>query len=236
MSQLVWDNTGEREYETGCRKGVLYPIQTAANSTGSRYTKGVAWNGLTGVTESPSGAEPTDLYADDSKYLTLRSAEKLDATITAYMYPDAFGECDGSISPVKGMHIYQQSRKTFGMVYQTAIGNDTEGYDHGYKLHLLYGCSVSPSERAYKTVNENPEANELSWSVSTTPVPVKIDGTDYKPTSLITVDSTDYTDETTKGYLKKLEDILFGTSSTEPYLPMPEEVAAILKTGAYTVG
>lgn len=234
MSVLLWDQAGEREYETGTKKGVLFPIQETANDTGSKYTLGVAWNGLTGVTESPEGADPTDLYADDSKYITLRSAEKLNLTVTAYTYPDEFGECDGSATVAKGMKLYQQARKGFGLAYQTTKGNDEEYDGYGYIIHLAYGCTTSPSERAYKTVNDNPEAIEFSWGVTTTPVNVKIDNKEYKPTSLVTIDSTDFKTEQEKANLAKLEAIIYGSESKDPYLPMPEEVAAILEKGTYS--
>lgn len=221
MSRIKWDNAGERYYETGVKMGVLYPIQD-----GGVYTKGVAWNGLTAVTESPSGAEATALYADDIKYLNLMSNEEFGATIEAYTYPDEFAECDGSVALSAGVMIGQQKRKTFGLCYRTALGNDVDGSDYGYKLHLVYGCLAAPSEKAYATINDSPEAITFSWEVSTTPVNV----TGHKPTSQITIDSTKV-DETK---LKNLEDILYGKdgdSSTEPKLPLPDEVAAIFSAG-----
>lgn len=221
MSRIKWDNAGERYYETGVKMGVLYPIQD-----GGVYTKGVAWNGLTAVTESPSGAEATALYADDIKYLNLMSNEEFGATIEAYTYPDEFAECDGSVALSTGVMIGQQKRKTFGLCYRTALGNDVDGSDYGYKLHLVYGCLAAPSEKAYATINDSPEAITFSWEVSTTPVNV----TGHKPTSQITIDSTKV-DETK---LKNLEDILYGKdgdSSTEPKLPLPDEVAAIFSAG-----
>ena len=221
MSRITWDNTGERYYETGVKMGVLYPIQT-----GGVYTKGVAWNGLTAVTESPSGAEATALYADDVKYLNLMSNEEFGATIEAYTYPDEFAECDGSAALAAGVMIGQQKRKTFGLCYRTTVGNDVDGSDYGYKLHLVYGCLAAPSEKAYSTINDSPEAITFSWEVSTTPVNVS----GFKPTSQITIDSTKV-DETK---LKNLEDILYGKdgdSSTEPKLPLPDEVAAIFSAG-----
>lgn len=234
MSKLVWDKDGERVFETGTKNGVLYTLGDKPNASGSKYTIATAWNGLTGVTETPEGAEPTDLYADDTKYITLRSAEKLNATITAYTYPDEWGKCDGSDVPVAGVRLYQQARRTFGLCYRSSIGNDEDGQDHGYRLHLLYGCTASPSERAYKTINDSPEAIEFSWGITTTPISVTYDGKTYKPTALITVDSTDFEDETKKGYLAALEAKLFGTDSDNAYLPMPEEVLSILATGSYT--
>ena len=223
MSRITWDNTGERYYETGVKMGVLYPIQT-----GGVYTKGVAWNGLTAVTESPSGAEATALYADDFKYLNLMSNEEFGATIEAYTYPDEFAECDGSAALSTGVMIGQQKRKAFGLCYRTTLGNDVDGSDYGYKLHLVYGCLAAPSEKAYATINDSPEAITFSWEVSTTPVNV----TGYKPTSQITIDSTKV-DETK---LKSLEDILYGKdgegpAATEPKLPLPDEVAAIFSEG-----
>ena len=223
MSRITWDNTGERYYETGVKMGVLYPIQT-----GGVYTKGVAWNGLTAVTESPSGAEATALYADDVKYLNLMSNEEFGATIEAYTYPDEFAECDGSAALAAGVMIGQQKRKTFGLCYRTTVGNDVDGSDYGYKLHLVYGCLAAPSEKAYATINDSPEAITFSWEVSTTPVNVS----GFKPTSQITIDSTKV-DETK---LKNLEDILYGKdgegpAATEPKLPLPDEVAAIFSAG-----
>ena len=221
MSRITWDNTGERYYETGVKMGVLYPIQA-----GGVYTKGVAWNGLTAVTESPSGAEATALYADDFKYLNLMSNEEFGATIEAYTYPDEFAECDGSAALSTGVMIGQQKRKTFGLCYRTTLGNDVDGSDYGYKLHLIYGCLAAPSEKAYATINDSPEAITFSWEVSTTPVSVS----GFKPTSQITIDSTKV-DETK---LKKLEDILYGKDgdpSAEPKLPLPDEVAAIFSEG-----
>ena len=218
MSKLVWDNTGERLYETGVSKGVLY-IPTAGV-----YNKGVAWNGLTAVTESPSGAEATPLYADDIKYLNLMSNEEFGCTIEAYTYPDEFAECDGSASLSDGVYIGQQARKTFGFCYRTVIGNDTENNDHGYKLHLIYGCLAAPSEKSYATINDSPEAITFSWEVSTTPVNV----TGHKPTACITIDST----KVNPTKLTELENKLYGTdgdggSATEPMLPLPDEIAQI---------
>lgn len=219
MSKLHWDADGERRYETGVNKGVLY-----LRDDSGKYKDGVAWNGLTGATESPSGAEPTDLWADNMKYLTMRSAEDLGATITAYTYPDEFGECDGSATIAPGMKIGQQSRRSFGLCYQTAIGNDVAGNDYGYKIHILYGCTASPSERAYSTINDSPEAIEFSWELTTTPVAVE----GYKPTSIVTIESTDYTSEEAKKKLQALEDKLYGTEDTEPTLLLPDEIKALL--------
>ena len=215
MSILTWDNTGERLFETGVKNGVLYPIQDDG-----KYTKGVAWNGLVSVTESPSGAEATALYADDIKYVNLLSNEEFGATIEAYTYPDEFAECDGSGQLAEGVLIGQQKRKIFGLCYRTTIGNDVDGNDHGYKLHLVYGCLASPSEKAYSTINDNPDAITFSWEVTTTPVNV----TGFKPTSQITIDSTKAGTEK----MTKIEEALYGTIEKEAYLPLPDELTALL--------
>lgn len=214
MAKIVWDKTGERYYETGVNQGVLY-LQGA----GGTYDKGVAWNGLTTVTESPSGAEATALYADNIKYLNLMSTEEFGGTIEAYTYPDEFAECDGSAEIATGVSIGQQPRKMFGMSYRTALGNDTEGQDHGYKLHIFYGATASPSEKAFATVNDSPEAITFSWEFTTTPV--NVDG--FEPTASLTIDSTKVDSEN----LKELEDILYGTTEEEPRLPLPDEIAEI---------
>lgn len=219
MSKLVWDNTGERYYETGVKQGVLYP-----QATGGTYPTGVAWNGLTAVTESPSGAESTPLYADDIKYLNLMSVEEFGATIEAYTYPDEFATCDGSAEIAKGVTIGQQKRKTFGLSYRTILGNDVDGASYGYKLHLIYGALAAPSEKAYATTNDNPEAITFSWEVTTTPVTVN----GFEPTASITIDSTKV-DETK---LKALEEILYGSADVEARLPLPDEVATLMKTAA----
>ena len=231
MSRLTWDNTGERYYETGVKQGVLYPIQADG-----KYSLGVAWNGLTAVTESPSGAEATALYADDIKYLNLISNEEFGATIEAYTYPDEFAECDGSAALADGVMLGQQKRKTFGLCYKTTVGNDVDGNDYGYKLHLIYGCLAAPSEKAYATINDSPEAITFSWEVSTTPVNVKdTNGKSFKPTSQITIDSTKIASEK-KAKLTELEDILYGkngtgdngeTGATVARLPLPDEIAAL---------
>ena len=275
MAILEWDKTSERLYETGTKKGVLYLYDATKTGSGEHvYSPGVAWNGLTGVTESPSGAEATALWADDIKYLNLYSAEELGATINAYTYPDEFAVCDGSagveilapaysstatyakddvvsynghnykakeaietaetwtpahweIMPsVTPMMIGQQTRKTFGLCYRTALGNDTDGQDHGYKLHLLYGCKASPSERTYETVNDSPSAITFSWTVTTTPVNCVVNGVTYNATSLITIDST----KCTAAGLAALEAALYGSQSTDPYLPLPGEVYTLLAT------
>ena len=217
MAKLVWDKTGDRLYETGVKNGVLY-IPTAGV-----YSKGVAWNGLTAVTESPSGAEATALYADDIKYLSLMSTEEFGATIEAYTYPDEFAACDGSAELADGVMIGQQKRSTFGLCYKTTIGNDTEGNDHGYKLHIIYGALAKPSERAYATINDSPEAITFSWEITTTPVNV----TGAKPTASLVIDST----KADPSKLAALEDVLYGKdgdSATEPRLPLPDEIKSLM--------
>ena len=217
MAKLVWDKTGDRLYETGVKNGVLY-IPTAGI-----YSKGVAWNGLTSVTESPSGAEATALYADDIKYLSLMSTEEFGATIEAYTYPDEFAACDGSAELADGVMIGQQKRSTFGLCYKTTIGNDTDGNDHGYKLHIIYGAQAAPSEKAYATINDSPEAITFSWEITTTPVNV----TGAKPTASLVIDST----KADPSKLAALEDILYGKdgdSATEPRLPLPDEIKTLM--------
>lgn len=217
-----WDETEKRFYETGVNKGVLYPV-----ATGGVYPKGVPWNGLVNVNETPSGAESNPLYADNIKYLNLVSAEEFGATVEAFTYPDEFAECDGSAEVGAGVYVGQQGRKTFGLSYQTRKGNDTEGPDHGYKIHLVYGCQASPSEKSYGTINDSPEAITFSWEIKTTPVNV----TGYKPTALITIDSTKFTTPAQKAKLLALETKLYGTSSAEAYLPLPDEVFSTLGIG-----
>lgn len=217
MSKIVWDAIGEHTFETGVRNGVLY-----LKDVDGAYNTGVAWNGLTSVSESPEGAEATDLYADDIKYLTLMSAENFKATIEAYTYPVEFEECDGSATIANGVVIGQQSRKPFGLCYRTAIGNDTDGNEHGYKLHIVYGCQASPSEKQYSTINDSPEAITFSWEVNTTPVNV----TGKKPTATLIIDST----KADKAKLTALEAILYGSESTEPRLPLPDEIATLMTT------
>lgn len=217
MSKIVWDAVGEHIFETGVRNGVLY----LKDETGA-YNTGVAWNGLTSVSESPEGAEPTDLYADDVKYLTLMSAENFKATIEAYTYPVEFEECDGSASIANGVVIGQQARKPFGLCYRTSIGNDTDGNEHGYKLHIVYGCMASPSEKQYSTINDSPEAITFSWEVNTTPVNV----TGKKPTATLIIDST----KVDKSKLTALEAILYGSEQKEPRLPLPDEIATLMTT------
>lgn len=218
MTKIIWDETGKRFYETGVKQGVLYP----QNETGI-YPKGVAWNGLTAVTESPSGAEATPLYADDIKYLELTSTEEFGATVEAYTYPDEFAECDGSAELAPGVSIGQQPRKSFGMSYKTTLGNDVKGNDYGYKLHLIYGAKAAPSEKGYNTINDSPEALTLSWELTTTPV--SVDG--FKPTAHLEIDSTKVNAEK----LAALEAILYGDDSNEARLPLPNEVAQLVKAG-----
>lgn len=215
MSKLVWDKTGERLYETGVKQGVLYP-----QASGGTYPKGVAWNGLTNIIESPSGAEATALYADDIKYLNLVSAEELGGTIEAYTYPDEFAECDGSAALTEGVFVGQQDRKTFGLCYRTTLGNDVDSNGHGYKLHLIYGALAAPSEKAYATINDSPEAITFSWEFKTTPVNV----TGHKPTASLTIDST----KVSETKMAALEKVLYGDGDTEARLPLPDEVLQIL--------
>lgn len=217
MSKIVWDAVGERFYETGVKNGVLYVQDKGA------YTKGVAWNGITAITESPSGAEASPFYADDIKYLNLMSAEDFGGTIEAYTYPDEFKACNGEGELATGVTIGQQVRKAFGMCYRTILGNDTDSNDYGYKLHLVYGAQASVAERAYNTVNESPEPIAFSWEFTTTPVAVA----NAKPTSIVTIDST----KVDAGKLKALEDILYGTESEEARLPMPDEIAELMAEG-----
>lgn len=214
--KLVWDKTGERLYETGVEQCALFP----QDETGA-YPKGVAWNGITNVTESPSGAEPTKLYANDRVYGTLMSAEELGGTIEAYMFPDEFAECDGSTSIVPGVKIMQQPRKAFGLAYKTLIGNDVVGTNYGYKLHIIYNALASPSEKAHATVNDSPEADTMSWEFSTTPVNVA----GYKPSASMEFDST----TTDAAKLAALEAIIYGSDDTEPRLPFPDEIIELMK-------
>lgn len=219
MSKLVWDQTGERLYETGIRNGVLY-----VRSAEGTYPAGVAWNGLTAVTESPSGAEATPLYADDIKYLNLMSTEEFGATIEAYTYPDEFMECDGSASIADGVYVGQQTRKTFGMCYRTVVGNDVDNNDYGYKLHIIYGALAAPSEKAYSSINDSPEVTTFSWEVTTTPVSVA----NLKPTASVVIDST----KADKSKLAALEAILYGSDSEEARLPLPDEIAELMAKAA----
>lgn len=217
--RLTWDDAGKRLYETGVKQGVLYP-----QDANGAYPKGVAWNGLTSVTESPEGAEPTPLYADDIKYLNLLSTEEFKATVEAYIYPDEFAECDGSGSLVEGVTIGQQDRKTFGLSYRTSLGNDVKGNEYGYKLHIVYGCLAAPSEKAYATVNDSPEAITFSWEVSTTPVNV----TGFKPTASLVLDSV----KLGAAKMKAIEDVLYGSSAAEARLPLPDEIKSIIESAA----
>lgn len=227
MARLEWDKTGEHFYETGVKQVVLYPM------SGTTYGKGVAWNGVTSIEESPSGADFNAIYADDIKYLNIQGAEEFGATIGAYTYPDEFAECDGAATPVDGVAVGQQARKAFGLCYRTTIGNDTEGVEYGYKLHIVYGARVTPSGKSYSTINDSPEPAEMSWEMNTTPVSV----TGMKPTSIITIDSTKFTQQTDKAKLTALENMLYGTDSgsgteaTDPQLPLPD---VVLSTLGYT--
>lgn len=217
MAKLVWDEVGKRFYETGVSKCVLY-----LQDKEGKYPKGVAWSGITGITESPSGAEATDIYADNIKYATLRSAEILGATIEAYTSPDEWDQCDGMAEPVKGLKIGQQSRSSFGLCYRTEIGNDTSTEeDDGYKLHFIYGATASPSEKGYQTINESPEALSFSWEITTTPVNVE----GYKPASSMVISSL----EISEAALKAIEDVAYGTEEQEARLPLPDEIIEIIK-------
>lgn len=223
MTRLTWDKVGERLYETGVDRGVLYIPDNAGV-----YSDGVAWNGLTTVTESPSGADATALYADNIKYLNLISVEEFGATIEAYTYPDAFAQFDGVSQPVAGINVGQQTRKAFGLSYRTRVGNDVSGADFGYKLHLIYGATAAPSEKAYGTINDSPDAIAFSWQLTTTPVDA---GTGLKPTALLTIDST----KVSATALATLEDILYGTAGQNPRLPLPTEVVALFGGTVTTV-
>lgn len=218
MSRLQWDQDGKRLYETGVSNGVLYV------KNGASYGAGVAWNGLTAVTESPSGAEPTPLYADNIKYLNLISNEEFGANVEAYTYPDEFGACDGSAALTDGITIGQQGRKSFGLAYKTVLGNDSDGPSYGYKLHIIYGAQAAPSEKAYSTINDSPEAITFSWELTTTPVQV----TGKKPTASLTIDST----KVDPAKLEALENILYGNVGVDPRLPLPDEIAAIFAAAA----
>lgn len=216
--RIEWDKSGEKMYETGTDRGVLYP------KVGGAYPKGVAWNGLTAVTESPSGAEPTPLYADNIKYVTMMSAEEFGFTVEAFMYPEEFAECDGSAAAATGVYFGQQTRKAFGMCYRTILGNDEELNEHGYKLHLIYDALAAPSEKGYATVNDSPEAVTLSWECTTTPVAVE----GFKPTASVVIDSTKA--DPTK--LAALEAILYGSEEEEPRLPLPSEIITLMADAA----
>ena len=218
FAPLVWDETGKKLFETGVSNVALYPQE----STGE-YGAGVAWNGVTNISESPSGAEATTLWANNGKYLNLYSVEEYASSIEAYTYPDEFAECDGSAEIAKGVSIGQQTRKSFGLAYKTLVGSDTDGNDHGYKLHLVYGCKAAPSERSHATVNDSPEALSFSWEISTTPVSV----TGHKPTASVEIDST----KVDAGKLAAFEKILFGSDTAAARLPLPDEVATHFATG-----
>lgn len=215
MAKMKWLETGKHFYETGVKQGALYP-----QAEGGTYDSGVPWDGLVSVTESPSGAEPNPLWADDTKYVTLTSAEEFAGTIEAYQSPKEFDACDGTVEIAPGVTISQQDRKPFGMAYKTTLGNDIKFNDYGYKLHLVYGALAAPSEKAYSSINDSPEAVTLSWEFSTTPVAVE----GHKPTALLTIDST--TVDADK--LKALEDILYGTENQEPRLPLPDEIKSLI--------
>lgn len=217
-SKLIWDNVGEKLYETGTDRGVIYPYDTAKKE----YGTGIAWSGLTGVTESPSGAEQTPLYADNIKYITLISAEDFGGSIKCYMYPDAFKPCIGEKTIVDGVTIGQQNRSTFGFSYRTLIGNDTEGTTHGYKIHLVYGCTASVSDKDNTTVNDSPSANEMSFDFTSTPVNVNLEG--CKPTAHLVIDSTSLT----PAKLKAVEDLIYGSSSADAKLPTPDEIVTAI--------
>lgn len=225
MAKIVWDAVGEHFYETGVDHGILYQIDD-----NGAYVDGVAWNGLTNVSESPSGAEPQKLYADNMNYLTLYSAEEFGLTIEAYTYPEEFEQNDGSAVPVDGVTVGQQTRKSFGLCYRTKVGNDVKGDDLGYKLHLVYGCRAAPSERGYATINDSPEAITFSWEVSTTPVQIA----GFEPSAVLVIDSTKFTTEAAKTKLTTLENLLYGTDGsgnnqgTEPQLPLPMTVLTTL--------
>ena len=226
MAVLEWDKVGERLYETGTSKGVLYPYDSSAQDKTKAYSPGVAWNGLTAFTESPSGAEANAIYADNIKYLNLRSAEEYGATLEAYTYPEEFAECNGEKYVVKGVKFGQQARKQFGLCVRTEVGNDTEFEEHGYQLHLVYGCSASPSERSYQTINDSPEAITFSWEIDTIPAAVP-EAIGAKPVACITIDTT-LLDAAGKTALAALEAKLYGTTNGDPYLPLPEEVCTTM--------
>ena len=216
MAKLVFNGVGDRLFETGVKKGVLFVM-----GEGGTYEKGVVWNGLTAVTEKPSGAETTNLYADDVKYVVIYGAEEFEATIEAYTYPEEFEQCDGSAALVTGVNVGQQTRKTFAFCYTTSLGNDTEGQDFGYKIHIIYGCKAKPSEKSYSTINDSPEAVTFSWDVSTVPVPVE----GMNPTATVVIDST----RLDPSKLKALEDKLYGTESAESELPLPDAIKTLVQ-------
>ena len=221
MPKLKWDDIGEKRFESGTKNGVLYPMEAGV------YTAGVVWNGLTSVNESPSGADETNFWADDIKYGSLRAAEDFGATIEAYTYPDEFAVCDGSVQPIPGVLAGQQIRKPFGLSFVSTVGNDTEGLEYGYKIHLIYNATASPSERGYQTINDSPDAITFSWEITTTPVPM----TGYKNTASLIIDSTKFTTEAAKAKLEAFKDVLYGTdgeNGTTARLPLPDEVIQLL--------
>lgn len=224
MAKLVWDQTSQKIYETGADRAVLYlpNVETGA------YETGVAWNGLLGFDESPSGAEPTKLWADNINYATMYSAEEYGGTIRAYTYPDEFEQCDGSAEIADGVVIGQQNRRPFGFCYRTLVGNDVAGTDYGYKIHIVYGCMCSPSSKTHDTVNDSPSAVEFSWEITSTPVNVSINKTDYKPTCTLVIDSTKFTTPAQKEKLTALEAILYGSENADARLPLPAEVVSTL--------
>lgn len=236
MAKLDWDKTGERLYETGVSHGVLYLPETSGTNIG-QYLTGVAWNGLTSVSENPTGGEPEAIYADNIKYLNLSSAEDLEGSIEAYTYPDEWAECDGSAVVSTGLFIGQQNRRTFGLCYRTEVGSDTKGTEHGYKLHLIYGALASPSEKTYQTINDSPEAISFSWDYSTTPVNV----TGRKSTAILTIDSTKFPPTTSQGTttpnakLAALEGALYGTDSADPWLPLPDDIITLFSGTSNTL-
>jgi len=222
MPELLWDQTGQKKYTAGVDKGVLYPMVNGA------YSKGVAWNGLTKVDESPDGADKNDFYANNSKYMSLRGVENYKGTIEAYTYPDEFADCDGSAEIATGIRIGQQERKTFGFAYRTILGNDTELDKHGYVIHLVYGATAAPSSKSHGTINESRDLEAMSWEISTVPTPIgKIAGVEYKPTSTLEIDST----KVTQAQLTAIENALYGTENTEPRLPLPAEILTIIAEG-----
>lgn len=224
MAALTWDQTGERIYETGTKKCVLYRYNSDAEDKAKAYDKAYAWNGISAINETPEGGEASDIYADDIKYLTLYSTESLNLTLEAYTYPDEFGECDGSADIATGVKIGQQSRKMFGLSYVTTKGNDVDGNDYGYLIHCVYGCKASPSERSYATTNDSPEAITFSWEISTTPVDVE----GYAATAIVTIDST----KVSAAGLAAIEKVLYGTEDADAYLPLPAELITLAQTAA----
>ena len=220
MPKLAWDQTGQRTYETGVDHGVLY--LNDPTKPDNPYSKAIVWNGLTAVTEAPSGAESNPQYADNMKYIDLVSAEEFKATVEAFTYPIEFAECDGTAFPTEGVAFGQQGRRQFGLCYRTKVGNDVEGQEYGYKLHLIYGCQAAPSEKGYKTINDSPEAITFSWELNTTPVGVKTG--EYKPVASVTISSMDFAPEK----MKVIEDILYGTETLPARLPLPDELIELL--------